>query len=102
MALVSLGDHEPEVTSFGNLIYINCDHPLYQKLFSKKEQFELHLLRLITQEIVMLKKLRLSAKEAFEWQSKLLTDAVCGRLGHQKEEKSCLITTKIRQLYFSS
>lgn len=83
VALVSLGEEGPEAMSVGNLIYINSDHPLYQNLFSKKEQFKLHLLRLITQEIVLMKKLRLTAKEAFEWQGKLLTDAICGKAGHQ-------------------
>jgi hypothetical protein len=78
VALSPLGGDGPEAISLGNLIYINSDHPLYQKLFTKKEQFELHLLRLITQEIVMMKKSRLGAKEAFDWQGKLLTDALCG------------------------
>ncbi len=83
---MSLGENGLEVISQGNLIYINRDHPLYKKLSSRKEQFELHLLRLITQEIVMMKKIRIPAKEAFEWQSKLLADALCGRRAHEKEE----------------
>lgn len=77
VALGALGADGPEVISQGNLIYINTDHPLYHALYRKKEQFELHLLRLITQEIVSMKKLHLRAREAFEWQSKLLTDAIC-------------------------
>ena len=79
VALGALGVDGPEVLSQGNLIYINTDHPLYQALYRKKDQFELHLLRLITQEIVSMKKLHLRAREAFEWQSKLLTDAICGK-----------------------
>jgi HSP90 family molecular chaperone len=86
VALVSLGEESSEVISEGNLIYINSDHPLYQKLYRRKDQFELHLLRLITQEIVMMKRLRLSAKEAYDMQSKLLTDAFCGSRAHKKEE----------------
>lgn len=87
VALSPLGGDGPEAMSLGNLIYINSDHPLYQKLSAKKEQFELHLLRLITQEIVIMKKLRLGAKEAFEWQGKLLTDALCEKSVHPKENK---------------
>lgn len=79
VALGALGSDGPEVVSQGNLIYINTDHPLYQTFYRKRDQFELHLLRLITQEIVSMKKLHLRAREAFEWQSKLLTDAICGR-----------------------
>jgi len=79
VALGALGVDGPEVFSQGNLIYINTDHPLYQALYRKRDQFELHLLRLITQEIVSMKKLHLRAREAFEWQSKLLTDAICGK-----------------------
>lgn len=80
VAVTPLGQGEAEVISDGNLIYINSDHPLYRLFYNHKDQFELHLLRLITQEVVSMKKLRLGAKEAFDWQSKLLTDAFCG--GH--------------------
>lgn len=76
VAVAALGADGPEALAQGNLIYVNSDHPLYQKLAPRKEQFSLHLLRLITQEIVLMKKLRLAAKDAFEWQSKLLTDAI--------------------------
>lgn len=76
VAVAALGVDGPEALAQGNLIYVNSDHPLYQKLSPRKEQFSLHLLRLITQEIVLMKKLRLAAKDAFEWQSKLLTDAI--------------------------
>ena len=75
---MSLGQDGPEVISQGNAVYINQDHPLYQKLYKKREILSLHLLRLITQEIVLMKKLRITAKEAFEWQGKLLKDALCG------------------------
>lgn len=79
VGIVSLGEDEPEALSEGNLIYINQDHPLYQKLSAKREQLSLHLLRLITQEVVLMKKTRLSAGEAFSWQSKLMTDAMAER-----------------------
>jgi hypothetical protein len=76
--IVSLGEDGPEVMSQGNLIYINQDHPLYQKLYKKKDLFGIHLMRLITQEIVLMKKIRITASEAFSWQGKLLKDALCG------------------------
>jgi hypothetical protein len=75
--IVSLGEDGPEVMSQGNTVYINLDHPLYQKTYVKKDMFSFYLLRLITQEIVLMKKIRISATEAFEWQSKLLKDALC-------------------------
>lgn len=75
-AIVSLGENGPEVTSQGNIIYINQDHPTYQKLFKKKEILRFHLYRLITQEIVLMKKLKITAREAFEWQGKLLKDSL--------------------------
>lgn len=86
VALGALGIDGPEVMSQGNLIYINTDHRLYQLFYRKRDQFELHLLRLITQEIVSMKKLHLRAREAFEWQSKLLTDALCDKKDEQGVE----------------
>ena len=75
-AIVSLGENASEVISQGNIVYINQDHNIYQKLYKKHDVLSLHLLRLVTQEIVLMKKLRITAREAFEWQSKLLTDAL--------------------------
>ena len=77
--IVSLGETGPEVMSQGNAIYINQDHALYQRFYKKRDQLTLHLLRLLTQEIVLMKKLRITAPEAFAWQSKLLTDAMGGK-----------------------
>jgi len=74
--IVSLGESGPEVISQGNLIYINQDHPLYRRFYKKREQLALHLTRLLTQEIVLMKKSRITAAEAFSWQSKLLKDAL--------------------------
>lgn len=74
--IVSLGEQGPEVLSEGNAIYINQDHPIYRDLYKKRDLLHLHLLRLLTQEIVLMKKLRITAREAFEWQSKLLKDAL--------------------------
>ena len=74
--IVSLGEYGPEVLSEGNAIYINQDHPIYRDLYKKSDLLHLHLLRLMTQEIVLMKKLRITAREAFEWQSKLLKDSL--------------------------
>lgn len=74
--IVSLGEEGPEVFSQGNMVYINQDHKIYRKLYSRRDLFDIHLLRLLTQEIVMMKKIRLPAREAFNWQSRLLTDAI--------------------------
>ena len=74
--IVSLGQDGPEALSQGNLIYINQDKPLYQKFYKKRDLLGLHLTRLITQEIVLMKKLRLTAADAFSWQGKLLQDAL--------------------------
>ncbi len=74
--IVSLGEDGPEVFSQGNMVYINQDHKIYRKVYPKKDLFNLHLLRLLSQEIVMMKKIRLPARQAFNWQSRLLTDAI--------------------------
>jgi hypothetical protein len=74
--IVSLGEDGPEALSRGNMIYINQDHKIYKKLYPKKDLFDWHLLRLLTQEIVMMKKLRLPAREAFNLQSRLLSGAL--------------------------
>lgn len=77
VSIVSLGEEGREVISQGNIVYVNQDHPLYGELYKKRELLAMHLLRLITQEIVLMKKKRISAEEAFEWQGKLLRDALC-------------------------
>ncbi|MEA1936506.1 MAG: ATP-binding protein [Patescibacteria group bacterium] len=74
--ITSLGEQGPEALSQGNAVYINQDHPIYRQLYKKHDLLSLHLLRLLTQEIVLMKKLRITAREAFEWQSKLLKDAL--------------------------
>ena len=58
----------------GPIIYINKDHPLYVRQSRKKETHTLHLARLLTQEISLMKEPR-SPRQAFERQSKLLRDA---------------------------
>ncbi|MEA3272611.1 MAG: ATP-binding protein [Patescibacteria group bacterium] len=75
--IVSLGEKGPEVIRQGNAVYINQDHSLYKKLYKKRDVFHIHLLRLLTQEIVLMKKKNMTSQEAFSWQSKLLKDALC-------------------------
>lgn len=74
VGIVSLGVEGPESLAEGNLIYINQDHPLYQKFYENQSSFLLHLARLITKEIILMKQLRISARQAYKSQSKLLTD----------------------------
>ncbi len=76
-AIAGLGENSPEAVSEGNIIYINQDHPVYLLAYKKRDIFDMHLLRLITQEVVLMKKNRLDAREAFDWQSKLIKDALC-------------------------
>ncbi|MDI6883327.1 MAG: ATP-binding protein [Patescibacteria group bacterium] len=74
VGIVSLGQDGPESLAEGNLVYINQDHPLYQKFYKNQETFLLHLARIITKEIILMKKLRIPARDAYDYQSKLLTD----------------------------
>jgi hypothetical protein len=63
-----------EAFSEGSTIYINRDHPLYVRNSRRREAHTLHVARLLTQEISMMKDPR-SPRQAFERQSKLLRDA---------------------------
>ena len=53
------------------------DHPLYQKESQKRDTCELHIARLLTQEICLMKDPR-NPRQAFQRQSKLLRDALIG------------------------
>lgn len=68
------GPDGKEAFSEGTTIYINRDHPLYQRNSHRRETHTLHFARLLTQEISMMKDPR-SPRQAFERQSKLLRDA---------------------------
>lgn len=68
------GDDGPECFTEGTVIYINRDHPLYQRQVKKSETHTMHIARLLTQEISLLKDPR-EPRQAFERQSKLLRDA---------------------------
>ena len=71
----SFGENAPEVFSEDTTIYINKDHPLYQKESKRIETHVLNLARLITQEIALMHTTR-SPRQAFQRQSKLLKDAL--------------------------
>lgn len=75
-ALVHLGENEPEAISDSQFIYINQDHPLYKKFNKNKQQQFLNLMRLVAQEIALMYKSRQSPREYFQYQSRLLKDAL--------------------------
>ncbi|MBL7171067.1 MAG: ATP-binding protein [Candidatus Omnitrophica bacterium] len=70
-----LGPDGPECFTEGTIVYINRDHPLYQKEALKKDTYILHIARLLTQEICLMKNPR-NPRQAFNRQSKLLQDAL--------------------------
>ena len=68
------GEDGPECFTEGTVIYINQQHPLYQRELKKPETYILNVTRLITQEISLMKDTR-NPRQAFSRQSKLLRDA---------------------------
>jgi hypothetical protein len=68
------GENGPECFAEGTVIYINRQHPLYQREAKKQETYILNVTRLITQEISLMKDTK-SPRLAFSRQSKLLRDA---------------------------
>jgi len=75
-ALVYLGEEMPEVVSDSSFIYINQDHSLYKKYSQNKDEQFMYLLRLITQEIALMRKSRQTPRECFEYQNQLIRDAI--------------------------
>lgn len=69
------GKAGPECQTEGTVVYINRDHPLYQKESTSKNAYILYVARLITQEISLMKNPR-SPRHAYQMQSKLLRDAL--------------------------
>lgn len=69
------GEEGPECFSEGTIIYINRDHPLYRREARKAETHTMHLARLLTQEITLMKDAPRDPRKAFDRQSKLLRDA---------------------------
>lgn len=74
-SLAHLGEQEPESFVEGGIIFINRDHPLFVHTAKDQEQASYHLLRLITQELTKLAN-PLGLTQAYDWQSRLLTDAL--------------------------
>ena len=68
------GKDGPESFFEGTTIYINRDHPLYQHQVKKIESHTMHIARLMTQEISLMKDIS-DPRKAYERQSKLLSDA---------------------------
>lgn len=69
------GEEGPECFAEGTTIYINCDHPLYRREARKAETHTMHIARLLTQEISLLKDPPRNPRKAFDRQSRLLRDA---------------------------
>lgn len=68
------GTDGPECFTEGTVIYINRDHPLYEREIKKRETHIMHIARLLTQEISLMRD-PLNPRQAFERQSTLLRDA---------------------------
>jgi hypothetical protein len=68
------GENGPECFTEGTVIYLNRQHPLYQREAKKQEAYILNVTRLITQEISLMKDTK-NPRLAFSRQSKLLRDA---------------------------
>ena len=68
------GEEADEVFSEGSVIYINRDHPLYRREMKNPKTYVLHVARLMTQEIALMKDPQ-NPREAFVRQSRLLKDA---------------------------
>jgi hypothetical protein len=75
------GEDGPECFTEGTVIYINQQHPLYQREVKKPETCILNVTRLITQEISLMKDTR-NPRQAFSRQSKLLRDAFIENAPH--------------------
>jgi len=72
------GEDGPECFTEGTMIYINQQHPLYQRESKMRETYVLNVTRLIAQEISLMKDTR-NPRQAFSRQSKLLRDAFIDR-----------------------
>jgi hypothetical protein len=68
------GEDGPECFTEGTVIYINQQHPLYQREAKRPETYILNVTRLMTQEISLMKDTK-NPRQAFSRQSKLLRDA---------------------------
>ncbi len=74
VCLDDFGEEGLECFTEGTVIYINRQHPLYQREAQKPDTYILNITRLITQEISLMKMTK-NPRQAFLRQSKLLKDA---------------------------
>jgi len=68
------GANGPECLTEGTTIFVNRDHSLYQRQVKNMKTHTMHIARLLTQEISLMKAPP-DPRKAFERQSKLLKDA---------------------------
>jgi hypothetical protein len=68
------GADGPECLTESTTIFVNRDHPLYQRQVKNMKTHTMHIARLLTQEISLMKAPP-DPRKAFERQSKLLKDA---------------------------
>ena len=71
----SFGPEAPECFTESGIIYINRNHPLYQREEKRAATMILHMTRLLAQEIALMVN-PLTPREAFEKQSQLLKNAL--------------------------
>lgn len=78
MAVTCVLDHfgaeGPEVFSEENAIYLNVDHPLFEREFDHPRSFVMHVTRLFAQEITLMQNPR-NPRKAFEQQSRIMREA---------------------------
>jgi hypothetical protein len=68
------GPAGPEVFSEGSAVYINADHPLYDREIDSPRSFTMYVSRLLAQEIALMQDPR-NPRKAFELQSRILREA---------------------------
>ncbi|HDS11446.1 MAG TPA: hypothetical protein ENN77_00920 [Candidatus Wirthbacteria bacterium] len=73
-----LGSDSPESYTEGNVIYINCDHPLYRKFTKNKDTRVSNLVRLISRELAMIKSPP-ATRKSFDRQSELMAKALTSK-----------------------
>jgi len=77
------GAEGPECFTESTVIYLNRDHPLYKREGKDRQRHMMHVARLITQEVAMMKE-PISARDAFDRQSLLLKDAFAPEQGRHR------------------
>ena len=68
------GAEGPEVFSEENAIYLNADHPLFERESDHPRAFTMYVARLFAQEIALMQNPR-NPRKAFEMQSRILREA---------------------------